>query len=63
MWIFLALKKVKSPILPEFKLVQDFMPVQVNCNFPKDPIKTKQAMLRTSSNMVFFSTQGHVTLK
>ena len=36
--------------LPEFELVQDFMPVQVICNFHKDPIKTKQAMLWTRSN-------------
>ena len=30
------------------------MPVHVICKFHKDLIKTKNAMLRTSSNMVFF---------
>ena len=28
--------KSNSVILPEFELVQDFMPVQVICNFHKD---------------------------
>ena len=33
------------------------MPVQVICNFHKDPFKTKQAMLRTRSNTGFFSAK------
>ena len=51
--------KVNSPILPEFELVLD-KAVQVIYNFHKDPIKTKQAMLRTKSNM---GTKGLVTPK
>ena len=39
------------------------MCVQISCKFHKDLIKTKQAMLRTRSNMVFFATQGQVTPK
>ena len=52
--------KVNSPILPAFNLVQDFMPVQIICNFHKDPMKTKQAMIRTWSNMGVFGTKGQV---
>ena len=33
------------------------------CNFPKDPIKTKQAMLQTRSTMGVFGTKGQVTPK
>ena len=32
----------------------------VICSFHKDTIKTKQAMLRTKSNMAFFRTKGKV---
>ena len=39
---------MKSLILPGFELVQDF---QVICNFHKDSVKSKRAMLRTRSNM------------
>ena len=45
---------MNSPILPEFELIQDFMPVQVICGFHKDPVKTKQAVLGTRLNMEFF---------
>ena len=55
--------KVNSLILPEFKPVWDFMPVQVTCKFHKDPIKTKQAMLLTRWNTGFFGTKGQVTPK
>ena len=47
-------------ILPEFELVQDFMHVQVICNFHKDPIKAKQAMLWTRRNTGFFGTKGQL---
>ena len=30
------------------------MPVRVICKSYKDPIKTKEALLRTRSNMLFF---------
>ena len=33
------------------------------CRFHEDPIKTKQAILRTRSNIDLFDTQGQVTLK
>ena len=33
--------EVNSPIVSEFERLLDFMPVQVMCNFRKDPIKTK----------------------
>ena len=47
------------------------MPVQVICklhyhnNYYKDPVKTKQAVLRTRSNLniVCFDAQGQVTPK
>ena len=42
---------------------RDFMPAQIICKSHKDPIKMKQVMLHTRSNMVFFGTQGQVTLK
>ena len=50
--------KVNSAILPEFKLIRDFMHVKIICNFHKDPIKIKQAMLRTSWNMFFSVLKG-----
>ena len=34
------------------------MPVQVICKSHKDQIKTKKAMLRTMSNMVFLALKG-----
>ena len=37
------------------------MPVQIICNFHKDPNKTKQDILRTSSNTSFFGTKGQGT--
>ena len=39
------------------------MHVHIISMIDKGPIKTKQAMLRTKSNMVFFGTQGQVTSK
>ena len=39
------------------------MPVQIICKFHKVSIKTKQAMLRTRSNMGFLGTKGKVTPK
>ena len=33
--------KVNKAILPELQPIRDFKPVQVICNFQKDPIKTK----------------------
>ena len=55
MWVFLALrgKKLQSEEsdLARIELVQDFMSVQVTCNFHKDPIKSKQDMCRTRSHM------------
>ena len=50
-------------ILPEFELVRDFMPVQDICNFHKDPMKTKQAMIWTRWNTGFLGTKGQVTPK
>ena len=47
-----------SPILPELELFWDFMLIQVICNFHKDPVKTKQAMLRTRSYTRGFGTKG-----
>ena len=55
--------KVNNPILPEFVLVRDFMPVQVICSFHTELIKTKRAMLRTRFNMGVFGTKGQVTPK
>ena len=56
--------KVNSPILTKFEIVRDFMPVHVICNFHKNPtIKTKQAILRTRSNMEVFGTKGQITPK
>ena len=54
---------MNSLILPEFKHIQDFMPIQVIWKFHKVSIKTKQAIRRTRSNMGFFCTKGQVTLK
>ena len=34
--------KVNSPIWPEFKLIWDFMHIQIICKSHEDPIKTKQ---------------------
>ena len=34
---------------------------QVICNFHKHPVKIKQAMCRTKSNMGVFGTKGQVT--
>ena len=42
-FFFARNSKVNKAILPEFELVQDFIPAQVIYNFYKDPIKTKQA--------------------
>ena len=61
--------EVNSPIWPDFELVWDFMPVQVICklhyhnNYFKDSVKTKQAVLRTRSNLniVCFDAQRQVT--
>ena len=39
------------------------MLTQIILKSHRDVIKTKQAMLRTRSNMVFFGTHGKVTLK
>ena len=61
MCVFLALNdnsKVNSPISPEVEHIWYFMPVQVICNFQKVSIKTKQAMLRTMSNMFFSALKG-----
>ena len=52
------LRIVNIPIWLEFKFVRDFMPVQISYKSDKDPIKTKQAMLRTRSNMVFSALSG-----
>ena len=41
----------------EFEHIRDLLPVQVIRNFHKDPIKTKQAMFRTRSNMGVFGTK------
>ena len=42
--------------MPQFEFVRDFI-----CNFHKDQIKTKQALLRTRSNMACLGTKGQVT--
>ena len=51
------------PIWPDFQLIWDFTSVQIICQFHKDPIKTKQAMLRIKSNMMLFGTQVQVIPK
>ena len=58
-----SVSKVNSAIFPELTLVRDFTHVETICNFSKYPIKTKQAMLRTRSNMGVFGTKGQVTAK
>ena len=50
--------QINSLIWPEFELIRDFMPAHVICKFHKDLSKTKNAMLRTRSNMVFLSLKG-----
>ena len=50
--------RVTSAILLEFELVRDFIPVQVICNFHKDPVKTKPDMLRTRSIWDFPTLKG-----
>ena len=52
--------KVKSAILPKFELVRFVLPLHVTCkgNFHKDPIRPKQAMLRTRSNTGFSALKG-----
>ena len=58
----------KCPIWPEFKLVQDFMPVLVTRKFDKDLIKNECASLETPFSHYnymgnFFDAQGHLTPK
>ena len=48
---------VNSPFWPEFELVRDVTPVQIIYKFHKYPIKTRKAILRTRSNMVFSALQ------
>ena len=50
--------KMNNPILPKFELVQAFMPVLVTCKFEK-----YQRWLRKARDIIFFTTQWHVTPK
>ena len=59
-------QQLKQPVVqccPSYKLISHFMPVLVIYKFNKDLVKTKWAMLWTSSNSGFFSTRGQVTLR
>ena len=53
--------EVNGPIWPEFELIRDFRCVLAICKFKKDPIKTKQAMLRKRSNI--FGTQMQLQIE
>ena len=46
----------------KFKLIWEFMAVLVICKSDEDPIKTECTIVRTRSNMDFFSTQGQESL-
>ena len=51
MWFFgikgQVTQEVNSLIVPEFELVRDFMPIQINFKSQKDLIKSKKATLQT----------------
>ena len=56
-------QKNNSPILPEIKLIQDFIAVLITCKFEENSIKNEVAIDRTRSTMGFFCSQGQLTLK
>ena len=57
---------MSSPIRPEIKLVQAFMPVLVTSNFDDDSIKNEWASMETAfshykSMGIFLDAQGQLT--
>ena len=58
-----CISEMNESVWPVFKLMRDYINVQLTCKFKKDPIKNERVTLMTKSKKCLFSNLGDVTYK